>query len=435
MTLGPDAPSLAPSHIDQLVVAIGLWSVVVAWVSWVRGYRFGRGIYSAAWRGMAAALVLFVPAWAYAGIKVSEWRTIDPYSDKLTIHRAMLSPDGKTAYVGVRMAWADDQIGPIRALRVDLETGAWHPIGGLGEQVVAALPLRSKGEPAHFRTDLSRKKIVAVISRDSSERLPGAGFVRKAWLTYYDADTGDRIKAGWQDMDHPEIVAAFGDRWINLPEGYNASSRQGHGWHVANEQHRKLYDPFRGKLYPAALKGYRNLIPRRGRWLAWAQKRPGGTHLIDPETGEGEAAKGIPATKHPAHVELLADGRLLWAVHNLHVSDPETGETHKLADEVSHSWVPGAMPNGDPVVSVYFVEEDPQKRADGRYQARIDQRVARLLVKENRLVYAGPSEPGKYNPYVPVAVLDDNSVLCLHEYRSLVRLRFGSEDVELVWPK
>jgi len=410
----PHTPTPHPDDISTLVYLVAGWSLVVAWVSWARGLRFGRGIGSAAWRGLAAALVLFLPVWAYAGYTVQRWREIDPRANHFTINTAVLSADERTVYINTRN-FNGRVLGPNHVLRVDLQTGEWTQIGGLDDRVNPALPLRTTGEGILGSYRLRKGPLVAVIDARSSKRLHKSGYIQQAWLTYYDANSGERIKSGWQDMELPEVRARFGDRWIDLPEGYAAIKRNGHGYQLFSRSLSRLYDPFRKKHYAPSGKSFRDLLIRKSRWLAVTRKKGGGTHLFDPDTETSVPAKGIPDWKNPSYMQLLGDGRVLysWGKQIL-LTDPVTGETTVLARDKAHASFAGTTSNG---ASIFVVITEEREF-----------RIARLTRGSNVLTYL-EARVGS-----PIAAFSDGSLLCNQGTR-LVRARFGSDEVEVLWPR
>ena len=412
----PYSPTPRPDQIATLVYGIAGWSLVVAWVSWARGMRFGRSIGAAAWRGLAVALVLFLPVWAYAGYSVRAWREIDPQAKHFTIASAVLSADERTVYLNARN-FGGRSVGPFHVLKVDLATGDWTRLGGLGDRVILPLPMRTKGEAILTRFGLRKGPIVAIMSARSSKRYAKGSYIQQAWLTYFDADSGERIKSGWQDMDLPEVRARFGDSWIDLPEGFAGFSLNGSGYALYSKSWGRLYDPFRKKLYASGPKDFRDLLIRKGRWLATARKKGGGSHLYDPDTKTGVPAKGIPTWKRPAHMQLLDDGRVLysWGKQTL-LTDPESGETAVLARDSARASFAGTTLDG---ASIFLMVTK-----EGEF------RIARLSPRANALTYLESRATG-----TPLAAFFDGSLLCTQDGKRLIRARFGSDEVEVLWPR
>ena len=136
-----DEPRLPISTMAWWGIAIGLIvvPVVAASVSVLRGLRFLRTTWSAAWRGLVAVCVFAAPAYGYTLERHRSWIQLDPNQPDLQMTDACLSLDGRHAFVnatkgdGVHDArWIDWMARP---WLVDLDTGGWTVVGPNGSRI------------------------------------------------------------------------------------------------------------------------------------------------------------------------------------------------------------------------------------------------------------------------------------------------------------
>lgn len=137
-----DQPRLPIAATAWWGIAIGLIVVPVlaASVSVLRGLRFLRTPWSAAWRGLVTVSLFAAPAYGYAMERQDAWIHFDPSQPEARIRDAYVSLDGRRAFVdatrgnGVRDAFGRDLL--TRPWMVNLETGAWEVVGPVGSYLV-----------------------------------------------------------------------------------------------------------------------------------------------------------------------------------------------------------------------------------------------------------------------------------------------------------
>ncbi len=358
-----------PQEVVAYVAFAGLISLPVAWLSFVRGYRFGRGPLSAAIHGLVASLVLASPLWAHAAYRSREWRSFDFESANCLIGGGVVGEGGRYLFLNAQMSGGNR---PLHAIRLDLEAGAWQEVGGLGDffAVWPYSPLKSVLLREHG-------------SEQQDERNPGR---IKYWCHTFDGASGTRLRSGWSNLA------------IQGAPHYAA----GLGWRT----HDGIRDPFRGRSYSCSdLDPRWTYFVRPGRWLAWNVRK---LELYDPDTRERAPAEGINAHVWP---RLVSDGRVLVGDRGrdeVALVDPESG-----AREVIHR----------PLANI--VEVSAAVGLYGLFEGR-RYRFARV---GTRIDVVGDTP---WWNCTTLATLADDSVLCILDYRRIVRV--GADGVETLWP-
>jgi len=313
-------PAFRPTDGDFLFwgVALGVGAFVVAWISFTRGYRYGRGFLSAGWRGMLATLVLVAPAYAYTGYRVHEWSTVDPESDNFRVRHFMRGESGRYLYVNAHMLLRDGKRASTHALVVDTRDGTWRSVGGAGAHFMS---LENFG---HWNT------VPVVVIEDLTsvtDALSSRGG-KKIWRNYYDTDTGEVFKSGWSNMTLPEVEERIARGRSEVLKGWSRQWSIGLGSRVVRGREVGIYDPFRDKIFPSLGNRLRVAV-RPGRWLVRGIGRKEEWKLYDPETGEFSES---PLARE--YLRFLPDGRILqvrkkqWTV-----LDPESGRSAPIRAE------------------------------------------------------------------------------------------------------
>jgi hypothetical protein len=367
-------------------------ALFVAWLSFVRGYRFGRGPASAAWRGLLASLVLAVPVWAHAHQRVQEWTTVDPCGDRLVIEYGFVGEGGRYAFVNARTTLSRSEIpGPWHALVIDLETGEWRQAGRPDETFVH--PLHWGRSPRHLAP------VPYVRLPDSASREKDAW-----WIHYFDGATGEVFKSGWSNMRLPEVAERAAGLRPDVPEGARVLGPCGLGYAVSVDGKLKLHDPFRKRTYdPGDLPGFVNLTVRPGRWLARRERQWG---LLDPDSKAWEPIRDLDG------LALMRDGRLIHQEGSmLSVFDPESGERRDVYSPITGSSLMGYTPGG---AAILRLRDD-----DEFWLARLDPVTLELAFAQHVRAYGSP---------------DEESLIGAHGGR-IVRAHFGRRTVETVWPR
>lgn len=494
---------LRSSEYDALVCALGVlripdaafgWMLraavvaapFVALLSFARGRAVERGPWRAGAIGLVALLVLFVPGYAWTATRVADYRRFDPIAETLRVDGsdACLSTSGRFAFVNARNAvasstlgerhWRDELWGPRHPLRIDLATGAWRELGGIGARVCGA-PGVERWESVPY---------VVIEDLAAPARRPERRPLRtRSWLPggvalpLLDAETGATVRA---DVDDSFVAANddAGARFqrlanaIVLPDGGRAWLERGHVVRRdADGTTRVLPDsaaapdfervgaaPVRGQgLLLGEKTGYDVLGERRveipslnGGWmrrggcivLRWrddldhnlAMKEPWSRWSFD--TRAFSPIVGLRTDDHSFEFvsEMADDGRLLVTkrtaadfegVPELWLLDPDSGEREpvELPERLSR-WgstyvkLCARTPSGTPVVSV----SDARWRrvAYGRFE------VAHRRIE---LVDAGDAE------HIALVGCDSESSLIVTDGRRLLRARFDRPGLEVVFPK
>ncbi len=391
-------PTFSPTTGDIVFwgAALGVGAFVVAWVSFTRGYRYGRGFLSAGWRGLAVTLLVFTPAYAYGGYRLHEWRTIDPASDDFRIVRFLRGPSGETYFVNSRMNLRAGAQRPYHALVVNAEDASWRVEGTVD---MAFEPTEwigwAEGTPIVHIDDVS------TVTRD--EKNPEWA---KMWRTYYDTATGRRIKSGWSNGAGPAVLGALAANVPGYRRGWRRQSMQGMGHYVYERSsgRARLEDPYRRKIYPA-LPGMRVLI-REGRWLIRKYGRDKRWSFYDPDTQEREETDltGVKGVLPDGRV--VSKGESRWIV-----STPESGEHEVLALPSRHS------------ISLIRGRWFRVWSDDGLVVARLDLETLQFVAAR-----------GMTNGFVP-HMIDGDSVIGIEDERRIVRVFAGSDKREVIFPR
>ncbi|NJN14681.1 MAG: hypothetical protein HC813_03465 [Planctomycetes bacterium] len=186
-----------PPELILFTLVFGLGSLPIAWFSFVRGHRFGRGPLSAGWRGLLASLLLAAPVWAYAGHSAREWERIDAASAECQFLGGVLSQSGRYLYVNAVMREGQ---GPYHAIRLDLERGEWCEVGSPRDSIQMPLLLRPVAQ-----VFVNEHASVAL-----DELNPGYG---KRWVRILDAETGAFARGAWSNTIQTEGSPRGGGRW------------------------------------------------------------------------------------------------------------------------------------------------------------------------------------------------------------------------------
>ena len=171
--------------------AIGLVVVPLAAAAYglLRGLRFARSPWAAAWRGLAVVFAVALPAYAAGNARLERWQDLEPDEPDVEIQGAVVARGGRFLYVN--LARKDETIlvrtdgyvarEPLtRPFRVDLDTGRAVPIGALGFAVESAAT-RLNAHTQHGGDGTAG--IVAVSQRPGHEP-----------TTWWDAARGERLK-------------------------------------------------------------------------------------------------------------------------------------------------------------------------------------------------------------------------------------------------
>jgi len=406
-----------PRAVEAFVVLLAAAAIPVGWLSFVRGKRFERGLWAGAWRGLLATFLVFVPAYGFTAVEVRNWHWVDPANERFTMTWGYLGPNHRYVYVNSYMARAygfDPENaqtpagGPNAALVLDLETGAWREVGMPNDVFCPA------GASSTMWWEVRPTVPVKVVGRRdaAASRLDDKGLrTKRAWMHYHDAATTEVVKSGWSDMRHPEVDALGPRARSYVPAGYELVLPRGLGWSAWRGRKSYFYDPLRHRTYEP-FPDLRHVLIRPGRWLA---RRDDTWVLFDPDTQEAS-----PAPDPPKRIDwLLDDGR---AVTGGEVWDPETGARQTIDRWAAYSWSEARTPDGGHIVG-FQAGPDPRFRF-----ARLDARTLDLRW------FDGLRDIG-FQHFRLIAVLDDETMIGIYKRTSLVRVRCGTAEREVLWPR
>ncbi len=88
---------------------------------------------------------------------------------------------------------------------------------------------------------------------------------------------------------------------------------------------------------------------------------------------------------------------------------------------MAHALVAGTTAKGESIVMLY--------------RNGMKQRIARLSRGATVLEYVGAHDNGGFQSLQLIAAFADGSLLCAHEWKRLVRVHFGSDKSEVLWPR
>jgi hypothetical protein len=423
--------------------------LLAAWLSFVRGLRFGRRP-ATAFHGLAAAAVFVLPSWGWCAERVWAWYHVDPSDRGVRLDDALLGADGRTAFVTLDRRWSSPR-GPFYAVAVDLASGTWRQLGSVQGRVESVGVLEGEfltalHAPQPFflcrRLDHYAEAVVGAELRDGRTgalladcpdgRIPDAfrddvaaasrsaapfhlPNGNRAWLghrTVVIEDAGGaRETIPWPAGTRSGLAAGFGLFW--LPTG--------------GQPPREVLDLSRRRTVAAPAVGFATFV-RPG---AWVLRSRDGAERFDPDTGERTPL----ALPEGARVEAIAgDGRVIvTSGAGAFLLDPDSGAREALA--VAHGegagevlasigptdwrafYTPARTPSGADVFALFFRERQNQRsvtfaRRDG----------ARLVACQVR----SPSAR-------LVGIFDDDHVLVIADDARLESWRFGSGKVEVLF--
>lgn len=389
---------------------------VSAWFSFVRGYERGGGPARAARFGALAALVCLSPAWLWSAHRWQATRTVDPQSEHFQLHDAYLSEDGGCVYLNS----TDEESGlagnpNIHGLRVDSASGAWRVLDDGGGGIWPG----EYGVSSDHGATLPRVRTVIVRSASGEIALDAVGHE-----TAMPRDLAPRV-------GKPTALE------LGLDEHYRIWSWVGLGNRVTDVRERgvqleQYYDPFRcrvfasAELFPDAKSHHvASLSIRPGRWLVQrTQFAP--YELFDPETLASTPLVDVAPGDRIGPV--LEDGRFLLASGgDVFAYSPETGSRERLnlrGGSIGRvEWILNTTPNNAPLAAF-----EPRIVHLG---TRDGGGLARLDLEHREVVLAGGS---RGDPQL-VACEDANTLIAIEDRRRLVRLRFGTNERTLLFPR
>lgn len=395
-----------------------LGAMASSWTSFVHGLRFGATRGRSALLGLATAVACVSPMWVWAAVRWHDTVSIDPKAADFRIDCAWVGSGGRVAFLSAHRSIGKQQSGGFdHALLADLELGSWRSLAGV-HTWTRPLDYRWTGAGgAHFPSvelqlfqNDSQEEDGVLDGDGRSAELEGSRRLRFTTLPSQ-SDLG---------LDDTHRVSS----WRGL--GYGLRHREGEHWVASG-----YYDPSRCRsfgleeLRERGLATDSSVLIRPGAWIV-EDPRSRSWITFDPETGA--RAPLLDISRQDRLGPLLADGRVLLASGgDLWLFHPETGTRQKVL--FTDGWrgeiqaVANAAPFDAPlefvspcVISVWGRDWNGLARLDLAEHAA---RRAAGSSSRVRLVHCPDMETA-------IAVEDD---------RRLVRLRFDSEDREVLFPR
>ncbi len=438
---------------------------VVAGISFVRGRRRSSRPFAPACVGLIATLACVAPAYGWTGWRLVRGLAVDPAADsfRLIPNFGALSPDGTTAWVtafhsGERAGpvpftgYEPTEDGPLHALRLELASGRWHQ----------AEPIGGTAFPPGFFADQRSTSVVQVL-RDAWQLGDPS---QSTELFLYDTASGARI----DPVFARELVEASGPRAgavlreacsLRLPDGRRVWRQDGAlridpgrelpGSEFRESRSRLLfanfavaghgvflgegewYDPSRERRFTGLEERNVRFI-RSGRWIVGASSAGNqGWFSFDPERDELAPLVGKDELARP--VGLAPDGRLLTFVQTkgdkrpagLALIDPDTLHRETVAIDPAGAGLLLATAVGSTASGALVgTFHDGAGSGTTRY-GRLDL----VAGAAPRLVVTAALEM----PSDRLGVIGEDELLAIEAERRVVRLRYGSDQREVVFPK
>lgn len=371
----PIVPTIAEVRAFCVVSALG--AAASAWASFALGLRRGGGPAAAAKVGALVAVLALSPAWAWCAWRLHRASTIDPKDPRTYVLDARMDASGERVLLLLeqsRNLLREDGTRLGRAwfgVTVDAKGRGWSSLGNLGGPGMSDWPAPLRGCPPAEELGLP--------STISTTRWAGLGL---------------EVRQRTAEMDCV-------DAW---------------------------FDPFRCKVYRADELfpdgGFRFVWIRRGEWIV-SRSRGALCELFDPDTRSSTPLFELVHGMFPPL--LVVDGRALVADHGRVVLfSPEERRSTEIELR--------GFPNG--VVRELWDPSAAHRAVDGSSTLAVSTgddtyALARLDVERGELVATATSR----GPIRLVAREPNDSVLAIEERKRLVRLRFGSDERVVLFPR
>jgi hypothetical protein len=110
----------------------------------LRGLRFARNSWSAAWRGLALVLLVAAPCYAAGAARLERWSDLKADDPRVELIDGVVARGGRYAYMNLARRGEDirtehGRVTLTRAFRIDLSTGEATPMAPLGSSVRASV--------------------------------------------------------------------------------------------------------------------------------------------------------------------------------------------------------------------------------------------------------------------------------------------------------
>jgi hypothetical protein len=459
-------PAFLPSATTVRWVAVGLVALALAASAYgfLRGMRFARHPWSAAWRGLALVLVVAAPAYAYGAQSFHRWLDLWPQQHDVHVESVWVSHEGRNAYMNVYRpgdSRRQKQGAVTRPFRIDLASGEAFPMGPLGSHAEVPYDVWASSGVIVRRGTVG---LVQTRARVDEEK--------RSSLTWWDAVRGVALKTLPSDVRTPDVIELERTEmrrvtpnqlpdgrpvWIlarsmehdgldgrvvsvPLPQGLGTNFPMNGGWYG--------YAAGGNRFVTADAEGRPVVAPRNtkdwegsgvfldpdtfvGRRLRTATRRdPQAWHLVTASTGEAVPAAGLTLEDTP--LAALSGNRLL--VHRrdsragtgeFWVVDPSDGGTSRVPTPPGAPERPGVVfvgtrtPGGALVIGL---------NDRGTHGHVLGDPVTGAL----RAWTPGPANGGGGHV---IACIDEETAIFLSDLRRLVRVRWGSAEREVLFPR
>ncbi len=425
--------------------------VLAAWLSFVRGLRFGRR-FATVLNGLVAALVFVVPSWAWCGNRVWAWYRVNPSDRDVRIGDVLLGANLRTAFVGLQRNWLRNA-GPCYAMVVDLESGQHHQLGpaqsyvrgagslsgsewltgvlgpqpyvlcerldGTGEHVLGhqLIDGRSGDLACAFSEwripDGFATRLAAAARATTPFVLPGGG---RAWLeggsVVVEDGHGTRTTIPWPEGARPSWGYGLGLRWFGEDgKGYTGAV-------LDLTRHREVRLPMQKTVFVGP-----------GWW--WVE--PTGFRSApcrwNPDTGEFRVVES-PMRERPT--AMTGDGRFVFCGNG---DGPRIADT-ALQNAEALTCDDGRTPSGVHSAAAFgMVVPAPRTPGGADVFLAVFQDAANVpwrsfVRREGSLLTPTTAVRAQVRL---VAIPDDDHVLVIRDDRTLERWRFGSDEVEVLF--
>ena len=190
-----------PGHVERFVGSFAWWGAATALLalvlSFAIGRRYGRGVWSSAWRGLSVVALLMAGTTVWGLDEVGEIRSLTPHDDGF--HIVLARPLAGERWV---LAHVQKYQYPPRVWAIDTANGSFHEVASSGGSLSWG---HADWIPAAFSSTALRRppRLGRVIT---SHEVDGESVTVYHWV---DAATGDIVKSMPSDTPHPEIDATY----------------------------------------------------------------------------------------------------------------------------------------------------------------------------------------------------------------------------------
>lgn len=437
---------LLPDMKRTFLVVVGVYMLVAGLASgacaFIRGNRFEGARFAPAIAGVPIAILCAVPVWGWMDARYDAWKNISPLDPGVQMS-VYLGADERYAYANIRRPhWKDPNHSTIR---IDLQDGSWEPTGGYRTSYRRPPPrfypgatealVLYRGEGVSELIDTRTGRVIGVRTpkrpypADVNARLEETARQRSTWQLPDGTriwSTNGTLYAG--DGDQPRVLATGGHTWQSSPVPpriWRASGRRD-GFNF-NE----VFDPYREEVVewpPAAARRAKLVAIRRGPWIMSVPKHSRDHSRTfwfwDPATGEKRPAPGLDRREWV--VAVLPDDRLVLNSKGGPVLyDPELGTRTQI----------DLGPTSDPRPGNLWVASAPCMVGALRCCVFTGTRRWQALLHPDGTVSVARGASMSHIGHSLSLPREDGSVVFLADGNRIVRAWYGSDRVEVLFPR